>query len=113
MTLVKIILLKLLMMPLLMLINNSNSENLKKSEPSILNNITHVDNFIFNLNKIQTFSSKSFASDVLDQLSLKQQIASWAVNEHISDTSLKSLLSRYIKKTTLVIQIYLQTLELY
>lgn len=73
--------------------NNSNRENLKKSEPSVLNNITHVDNFNFNLNKIQTFSLKSSASDVLDQLFFKQQIASWAVNEHISHTSLKKLLS--------------------
>jgi len=45
------------------------------------------------LNKIQTFSSISSSSCVLDQLSFKQQIASWAVNEHINHTSLKNLLS--------------------
>jgi len=73
--------------------SNSNNFNCNSSGPSILNNIIPVDNFNLNLNKIQILSSKSSSSDVLDQLSFKQQIALWAVNEHISHTSLKSLLS--------------------
>jgi len=71
--------------------NNSNNLNLIISEPSIQNNIIPVDNVNSNLNKIQTFSSISSSS--CDQLSFKQQIASWAVNEHINHTSLKNLLS--------------------
>lgn len=76
-------------------ISNSSNLNLKSSEPSKMNNISVVDSDNLNLNKIQIFSSES-SSGVVGQpieLSFKHQIASWAVNEHISHTSLKGLLS--------------------